>query len=149
MAKTAAQKTDFEDELEETTNAHDSPAVAEKDTDGVPYCVKHHCRMQQTSGGRAGSPVSYFKCPVDSCDEKGKRIKSVKSVPADAMACQRCRGLSPQPIMERDAAVSTLMYSILKCPCCGHKTAPLPRPEFVANHLRARSKPQVEEIGAR
>lgn len=146
MAKTAAPKTDFDEEIDEQVATQ--PA-AEKDTDGVPYCVKHHCRMQQTSGGRAGSPVAYFKCPVDGCAEKGKRVKSVKSVPNDAMKCQRCAGLEPQPIMERDIPASTQMYTILKCPCCGHKTAPLPRPEFVANYQRARDRQYVEEIGAR
>jgi hypothetical protein len=147
MAK-STPRTDFEDEvLDEQTPAEATPP--EKDKDGVPYCVKHHCRMQQTSGGKAGSPVAYFKCPVDGCDEKAKRVKSVRSVPTDAMKCSRCAGLSPRPIMERDAAVSTLMYTILKCPCCGHKSSPQPRPEFVANHARGRGVPQVEEIGAR
>src|SRR5437870_888699 len=104
MAK-STPRTDFEDEvIDDQSSQAAAPAV--KDSDGVPYCVKHHCRMQQTSAGKAGSPVAYFKCPVDGCEEKGKRIKSVKSVPGDPLKCQRCAKLSPQPVMERDNAVS-------------------------------------------
>lgn len=143
MAKNTGLQTDFEDDIGV------APVAAEKDMDGVPYCVKHHCRMHQTSGGKAGSPVAYFKCPVDGCEEKAKRVKTAKSVPAEPMKCPRCMGLSPQPIMERDNGVSTLMYSILKCPCCGHKSATMPRPEFVANHASARGFLKPEEIGSR
>lgn len=147
MAKTAAPPTDFEEEIEEQGRPELQAPAVEKD--GQPYCVKHHCRMQQTSGGKAGSPYSYCKCPVEGCEEKAKRIKTAKSVPADPLNCPRCLGLSPKPIMERDDRVSTLMYSILKCPCCGHKSSPMPRPEFVANHARSRGIPQVEDVGAR
>lgn len=149
MAKNSALRTDFEDDVDEPQSQAAAAPAAGKDSDGVPYCVKHHCRMKQTSGGKAGSPMAYFKCPVDGCEEKEKRIKSPRSIPADPLKCPRCLGLSPQPVMERDAKVSTMMYSILKCPCCGHKSAPMPRPEFVANHSRNRGLPKVEEIGAR
>ena len=149
MARNTAPQTDFEDDVDEKTTPEPLPAVG-KDETGVPYCAKHHCQMQQTSGGKAGSPVAYFKCPVSGCEEKGKRVKSAKSViPADPLKCPRCAGLAQQPVMERDDKVSTLMYTILKCPCCGHKSAAMARPEFVANHARARAAMQVEDIGAR
>ena len=113
MAKQSTPATDFtDDELELETRP--TPAAG-KDEDGVPYCVKHHCRMVQTSGGKAGSPVSYHKCPVEGCEEKAKRIKSAKPViPADPLLCPRCAGLSPCPVMERDATASNSMYTVLK-----------------------------------
>ena len=83
MAKqTSAPQTDFDDELEEQTRpaAQESTPVA-KDEDGVPYCAKHHCRMKMSSGGKAGSPVAYYKCPVDGCEEKGKRMGVLHLVP--------------------------------------------------------------------
>ena len=149
MAKTAAPKTDFDEEIDEQNMPEIAATGAEKDGDGVPYCVKHHCRMKQYNGGKAGSPVAYFKCLADGCDERAKKIKVVKSVPGEPLTCHRCASLTPQPVMEREASVSTLMYTILKCPCCGHKSAPLPRPEFVANHSQRRGARQVEELGAR
>lgn len=151
MAKqTATMATDFEDEqLELQTRPNATPAV-EKDEDGVPYCVKHHCRMKQTSGGKAGSPVSYHKCPVEGCEEKAKRIKGARPViPAEPLLCPRCAGITPRPVMGRDPKTSTAMYTILKCPCCGHKSSPMPHPDFVANHAKARGVVPVEELGAR
>lgn len=146
MAKQPLTATDFDDDLEEQAR----PAAAPKDDDGVPYCPKHHCRMRQTSGGKAGSPVAYHKCPVEGCEEKAKRVKSARPViPAEPLYCPRCSGVRPQPVMERDPKVSTQMYTILKCPCCSHKSSPLPRPEFVVNHARARGVVPTEELGGR
>jgi len=149
MAKqTAAPQTDFDDELEEQTRpaAQESTPVA-KDEDGVPYCAKHHCRMKISSSGKAGSPVAYYKCPVEGCEEKGKRIKTAAAkIPADPL---KCAGLTPQPVMERDATASNAMYTILKCPVCNHKSGAMPRPEFVASHERNRKQIQVADIGAR
>ena len=152
MAKqTTAPQTDFDDDLEEQTRpaAQESTPVA-KDEDGVPYCAKHHCRMKMSSGGKAGSPVAYYKCPVDGCEEKGKRIKAAAAkIPAEPLKCHRCAGLNPQPVMERDASSSNAMYTILKCPVCNHKSGAMPRPEFVASHERNRKQVQVADLGAR
>lgn len=159
MAKTNALPTDFDDdvidEAEETTTTSElstgseSPAAG-KDEAGIPYCVKHHCRMKQVSGGKKGSSVAYYKCPVDGCEEKAKRIKWKKAiVPTEPHLCPRCVNVSPRPIMARDPKLSTGFYTILKCPCCGHKSAPMPRPEFVASHAASRGQVQEEDLGAR
>jgi hypothetical protein len=153
MAKTSSLPTDFDDEVldqtEESTANVDPPAVG-KDEEGIPYCVKHHCRMKQVSGGKKGSAIAYFACPVDGCTEKAKRIKTTKSiVPAEPHLCPRCTSVSPRPIMERDQKLSNGFYTILKCPCCGHKSAPMPRPEFVASHERSRGVMTAEDLGAR
>lgn len=144
-----ALKTDFDDEIEPQDPAP-APAV-DKDQDGVPYCVKHHCRMKQTSGGKKGSVAAYFACPVAGCEEKAKRIKiSRPIIPNEPHACPRCASLSPRPIMERNARLSNAMYTILQCPTCGHKSAPMARPEFVQNHSAARNRMATEpDLGAR
>lgn len=145
----AAAATDFDDDLEQQTRP-DETSAAPKDDDGVPYCAKHHCRMKQTSGGKAGSPVAYHKCSVEGCEETAKRVKSARPViPAEPLLCHHCSGVSPRPIMERDPKASTLMYTILRCPCCGYKSSPLPRPEFVASHAQSRGKIPVEDLGGR
>jgi len=152
MAKQAsAPQTDFDDELEEQTRpAAQEPAQVAKDEDGVPYCAKHHCRMKIYSSGKAGSPVAYYKCPVDGCEETGKRIKTAAAkIPAEPLKCHRCAGVTPQPVMERDATASNAMYTILKCPVCNHKSGAMPRPEFVASHERNRKQLQAVDIGAR
>ena len=148
MAKAQQQQTDFDDEPTESNTA--PQAATAKDVDGMPYCQKHHCRMRQTSGGPAGSKVAHVCCPVEGCTEKAKRVKSQRCVlPLAPLVCQRCAGLSPQPIMERADKISTGMYTILQCPVCGNKSSPLPRPEFVLNHQRSRNIVTVEEIGKR
>jgi len=142
-------KTDFEDDFEETPKQVEAVTV-DRDEDGVPYCVKHHCRMKQTSGGKKGSPAAYFACPVDGCTEKAKRIKTKKAIiPSEPHLCPRCVNVSPRPIMARDDKLSNAMYSILKCPCCGYKTAPMPRPEFVHNHAQSMKKTVEPDLGAR
>lgn len=149
MAKQATPATDFDEELEEQTRPASVPATP-KDVDGMPYCPKHHCRMRQTSGGPAGAKIAHVCCPVDGCSQKAKRVKSQRCLlPLAPMTCQRCSGLSPQPIMERSDKLSTGMYSILQCPVCGHKSAPMPLPEFVVNHQLSRGRVLVEDIGTR
>lgn len=147
---TKTPQTDFDDdELEMVTRPtnESQPTTTE---DGIPYCPKHHCQMKQTSGGKAGSLVAYFGCPVDGCHATGKRIKAKRSVvPAEPLTCHRCASVSPLPIMERDEKASTAMYTILKCPVCQHKSQPLPRPEFAERHAEARKVLPVAELGAR
>lgn len=144
----SALKTDFDDELDD---AQTSPVPAvDKDEDGVPYCVKHHVRMKQTSGGKKGTAVAYFACPVDGCEEKAKRIKATKAVvPTEPHLCPRCHNITPRPVMERENKLSNAMFTILKCPCCGYKSAPMARPEFVHNHAVARGVVNEPDLGAR
>jgi hypothetical protein len=151
MAKQpTAPQTDFDDELEEQTRPEAALPNVAKDEDGVPYCAKHHCRMKISSSGKAGSPVAYYKCPVDGCEETGKRIKAAAAkIPAEPLKCHRCAGLTPQPVMERDLKSTTPMYTILQCPVCKHKSGAMPRPEFVASHERNRKQLHVPDIGAR
>lgn len=145
MARTLP--TDFEDEVLQESGDTAVGSSTAKDEAGVPYCVKHHCRMKQTSGGKRGSAVAYYACPVDGCEEKEKRIKTSKPIiPAEPHICPRC---SPKQIMNRDASLSNMMYTILRCPACGYKSAPMPRPEFVANHAKARGQEPIENIGQR
>src|SRR5512137_2557203 len=68
-----------------------------KDQDGVPYCLKHHCRMKSSSGGKKGSVAAYYSCPVPGCDHKAKRIRTVKEsiVPPAPLACPRCARNKP------------------------------------------------------
>lgn len=151
MAPGRPLQTDFDDsEISEGTNQADAPLV-EKDESGTPYCVNHHVRMKQMSGGKKGSAVAYFGCPVDGCEEKAKRIKSAKSViPSEPHLCPRCTGPDgKRPVMQRNARLSSAFYTILECGCCSHKSSPMPRPEFVANHERSRRVHAEENLGAR
>lgn len=143
MAKQKTLQTDFEDEVE--GDALEVPAV-EKTEDGTPYCTKHHCKMKQSSGGPKGSPIAYFKCPVETCEETGKKVRaSVRSViPSDPQTCPRCES---KPVLERDAKLSRGAYTILRCPVCSHKSAPMPRPELVASHERARGAMADQRVG--
>lgn len=156
--------TDFEDDVldqaESSAAAEATPVVDTdqpnadngKDQDGVPYCVRHHCRMKHASSGRKGSKVAYYKCPVKGCDETAKRIKTGReqSIPTEPRCCGRCvDGKGDPVVMERDDRLSKPFYSILRCPACQAKTEPLPRPEFVASHGVARRRQHVPDVGDR
>lgn len=141
MAKQRDRQTDFDDEVDEAPKAVASVGVTET---GIPYCRKHMCQMEQSSGGDAGSPVAYCRCRVEGCKQTAKRVKNPKSViPIEPHRCHRC---PTKPIMERDERISTGLYSILKCPVCSHASAPIPLPELVKYHTEARSK-QVVAVG--
>jgi len=132
---------------QEETEVTAKPA---KDADGVPYCVVHHCRMKQASGGRKNSPTAYYSCPVPGCDEKAKRIKTPNEsvVPPHPQRCPRCPGKKPV-FCERDANNSTAASTILQCPQCGWRSAAMARPELAAAHLAQRQRPPVADIGDR
>lgn len=138
--------TDFEDEILE--DQLETPAP--KDENGVPYCLKHHCRMKQTSGGKKGAPAAYYQCPVDGCSETAKRIKTnnESSIPAEPQFCPRCSKGKDSVVLERSQKNSTPYYSILICSHCSFKSSPMPRPEFVAAQKAAR-RTNVEDIGSR
>lgn len=133
--------TDFEDEA-----SVDATPEALVDEDGTPYCVAHHCRMKQTTGGKAGSTVAHYACPVKDCKCTSKKVKASKSIPREPHKCPRC---PEHPVMERNAKLSRATYTILECPACGHKSAPMARPEFVVYHERARGIATAEPVGSR
>lgn len=147
-SQSTSARTDFDDEPTEANTAPmpTLPTVGVNET-GTPYCAKHHVKMLRVSGGNAGSSVDYHRCPVEDCTEKAKRYKGQKSViPSEPLRCHRC---PTHPIMERDVRISTGHYTILSCPGCSGKSAPMPRPEFVSNHERARGVVPVDDLGAR
>lgn len=123
-----------------------------KDTDGVPYCPEHHCRMKASSSGAKGTKTAYYACVVKGCDETGKRIKGPETVvPNQPQACPRCNKNGDPIYCERDKQASTAAMVILKCPSCGWKSNALAVPQLAAALLAKRGKeqPPVEMIGAR
>lgn len=123
-----------------------------KDETGTPYCLKHHVRMKQTSGGKKGSAVAYFACPVDGCDEKMKRVKTrnESSIPSEPHICPRCSTHNKSLVLSRSKRLSTAFYTILECPNCNYKSGALPRPEFVNSQSRAKwNEGRSENIGDR
>ncbi len=146
MAKQREPQTDFEDEVDSSPVAVAAVGVTEN---GIPYCRKHMCQMEQSSGGEAGSSVAYCRCRVMGCKQTAKRVKNPKSViPIEPHRCHRCK---EKPVMERDDRISNGMYTILKCPVCSHASAPIPLPELVKNHTEARLKTSVHaaDLGVR
>ena len=105
MAKQMASRTDFDDEPTELNTAP-LPAVGVNET-GTPYCAKHHCKMERVSGGNAGSKVDYHKCPVDGCEERAKRVKSLslltRQKPSTVSSCS-----TSMASMIKDASVEFL-----------------------------------------
>lgn len=126
------------------------PAIVTKDVDGVPYCAKHHCRMEQKSGGKKGSAAAYFGCPVPGCTETAKRIKTSREtvVPSSPQLCPRCSTDKKPVYCERDNGVSTAASVVLKCPECGWKSNALAVPQLAAA-MSANRKPHIHNIGDR
>lgn len=147
--------TDFDDDMEpnEGVKAQEppKPQAPAKDENGVPYCLKHHVRMKQTSGGKRGAPAAYYSCPVDGCEETAKRIKTTResSIPSEPHKCPRCSRGKSVVVLERSKRRSTGFYSILECPECGYASSPMPRPEFVAAQVRRTNREQIADLGER
>jgi hypothetical protein len=138
--------------LDDEPNGTDAQPA--KDTDGVPYCRVHHCRMKQKSGGKKSSPTAYYSCPVDRCQEKAQKIKTVNEcvVPRDPLTCPRCSKGGKPVHCERDPKASTAAMVILKCPSCGWKSSAFAVPQLAAAHFAARQqgrKPPIENLGDR
>jgi hypothetical protein len=131
-----------------------SDAQPAKDTDGIPYCQKHHCRMKQGCGGKKNAPTSYYYCKVKGCGESGQRIKTPNPgvVPGEPLACPRCSKGGKPVHGERDPKASTAAMVILKCPSCGWKSSAFAVPQLAAAHFAARQqgrKPPIENLGDR
>lgn len=117
-----------------------------KDVDGIPYCKKHHVRMEKASGGKKGAITTYFRCPVDNCDCRAQilRVKRESVVPKNPVTCPRCKGV----VCERDDRISNAQSVTLKCPRCEWRSTPLATPQF-ANLRETMNRQPVEELGAR
>lgn len=129
--------------LDDTVDETDGQSA--KDNDGIPYCRKHHCRMQNSSGGKKGSRTKYYSCPVSGCEEKQQVIKTERPsvVPANPQECPRCS--KKQPVYcERDQDASTAASVILKCPDCGWKSTAMVVPQLAAAHFANRRKVAIE-----
>lgn len=116
------------------------PEMPAKDADGIPYCRKHHCRMEQASGGKKNSPTAYYRCKVADCKEKAQKVKTPNPavVPAQPIACPRCSKSNKPVHCERDPKASTAAMVILKCPACGWKSSGLVVPQLAAAHFARR-----------
>lgn len=137
-------------DLDEGEDVADN-GVAAKDADGVPYCRKHHCRMERSSGGKKDGAKVYYKCRVAKCEETAQIIKTQnpKVVPDQPQSCPRCSTEKSPVICERDNRNSNAMRVILQCPKCQWKLSPMAVPQLAASHLAFRKRPAVEDIGAR
>lgn len=125
--------------------------VPAKDVDGVPYCVKHHCRMVLSSGAAASKGKDYYKCPVDGCQERGIRIRTIKEVivPKSPEACPRCSVDGKPVYCERDKRFSNSMGVVLTCKSCGWKSPMRAVPQLEAARLASQPKPFVAGVGDR
>ena len=61
-----------------------------------PYCARHNVLM--TSYATRG-PNTHYRCPVDGCEERAKRVRPALKVPAEPMLCRQrhCPGSTPSP----------------------------------------------------
>ena len=141
--------TDFEgdpmdsSEVESDINEGDTQVEAEaaRDVDGVPYCCDHHCRMKVSSSGKAGSPTTYYKCPVRGCKAKGQVIKTTNEnvVPPTPVTCPRCSKPKKGVTCVRNKQLSTAAYVIVQCPDCEWKSSALASPTLAAQHSAGRN----------
>ena len=152
MAK-ANLPTDFEDFEVAQNSVADEKQASEpqlaKDTDGVPYCREHHCRMTRTSGGAKGSPTAYFKCPVEGCECKAQMIKTKREsvVPSDPICCPRCSKPGKPVVCSRSKRFSTPASVVVQCPVCEWKSNALAVPNLAAQHAIARQMMRPEPMG--
>lgn len=122
-----------------------------KDVDGVPYCVKHHCRMILSSGAAATKGKDYYRCPVNGCEERGIKIRTIKEVivPKNPVSCPRCSTDEKPVYCEKDKRYSTPMGVVLSCRSCGWKSPMFAVPQLEASRLAAQPKPVIAGVGDR
>lgn len=125
-------------------------AMPKKDVDGIPFCITHHCRMKQRSGGGKNKAV-YYVCPVKGCETKAQTVQIERVVPGKPTECPRCK---PKSIVcERSPERSSGAFSILVCPGCGWASGPQPHPVFAEQDIlrrqHGREETPVANIGDR
>jgi len=134
--------------MSESREVDDTQTRHAKDVDGIPYCVLHHCRMKQYSGGT--KKAAYYRCPVADCEQTGKTIKTrfESVIPPQPLACPRCSDRKPV-FCERDEKNSNAAMTILVCPACNWRSSAMVRPELAAAEFGRKNRAPVEEIGSR
>lgn len=138
---TANLPTDFDDEIKNEDDSTQVLPQAAKDEDGVPYCRKHHCRMKRVSGGKKGSPTSYYQCPVVGCECKAQMIRTKREsvVPPAPVVCPRCSTDENPVVCERSDQHSRASSVVLQCPKCLWKSNALAVPTLAAQHFASRA----------
>ncbi|MEN0109308.1 MAG: hypothetical protein AAF805_01170 [Planctomycetota bacterium] len=134
-----------------TTGAEPNAADTVRDVDGVPYCPKHHCRMKARSGGKQGSAISYYRCPVKGCTASAKmiRTRNERIVPSEPQLCPRCSTPKAPVVCERDDSVSSAARVVLKCPQCGWKSNAMVVPTLAAAMQAHRKRRAAKAVGDR
>ena len=121
-----------------------------KDVDGVPYCRIHHCRMKSRSGAAKSKGKDYYACPVDGCEERGIRIRSVATiVPPSPLPCPRCATDKKPVYCERDPKRSTATGVVLVCPKCRYNAGMYAVPQLEAMRLARRHEEVIDGVGDR
>lgn len=121
-----------------------------KDVDGVPYCRIHHCRMKSRSGATKTKGKDYYSCPVDGCEERGIRIRSITNiVPPNPLPCPRCSTEKRPVYCERDQRRSTATGVVLVCPECQWNAGMFAVPQLEAMRLARRSDHIETGVGDR
>jgi len=130
-----------------------SPHGVERDLDGVPYCVRHHCRMKQYSGRKKDRAAAHYVCPVPGCNETAKVIRiGQRSVPAEPMQCPQCRKHGKEIYLERmpkDKTQRSATSVRLWCPVCELTVGPLALPNQAAAYAQQVKRAAVGQIGDR
>lgn len=93
-----------------------SGAAVRTDASDRPVCAKHFVAMKAYSSPES---VTYYKCPVDGCEETSKKSRRADTSFAEPKTCSRaaCNG---RPL-EVDGARSTPMTLTMVCPDCGEE----------------------------
>lgn len=107
--------------------------------EGKPYCGVHNVLMR----AYASKPdATHYECPVDGCEEKGKRVRPQLKVPSSPSYC-------PQRTCQRVALVvvpklSTMAQLHMACPQCRFSLKQ-PRPQFDAAAQAAEARRRLAE----
>jgi NAD-dependent dihydropyrimidine dehydrogenase PreA subunit len=133
--------------------AAEVPSGVDRDLDGMPYCVRHHCRMKQYSGRKRDRAAAHYVCPVPGCNETAKLVRlGQRSIPVEPMECPECRQRGEKVFLERMPEDRTLRSSTsvrLWCPHCEYAVGPLALPNQAAAYNQQVRRAAVGEIGHR
>lgn len=138
--------------LSEHAHGDDGPPLAaapaargNQGDEGRPYCERHNVLMV-ASGSRPA--VTLYRCPVEGCDARAKRVRPQFKIPAQPQMCPQRICADAPAALEVVARLSTLAQLHMACPRCGFSLK-VPRPQFGPQLASQRRRALVEDLGER
>ena len=121
-----------------------NPARGRQGDEGRPFCERHNVLMVTYT---SKPDVTHYRCPVEGCDARAKRIRPTIKIPATPLFCQQRTCKERGVALEVDPKFSTGAQLHMRCPNCEFGLK-VPRPQF-ATQLARQRREAVDDLAER